>query len=437
MYMSVSTGTKTLDEVLGGGLPDGRAVLVTGTPGTGKSTLAMQFLQAGLDTGDEGLFISTEQTIDELHDAFFSFSFDLDHENLTITSLHARTGRTIEGDGDELVIERFEDGEVIGEGFSAAFTSNYIQQVLERYSDADRVVLDSVTGLEPMAQGRDTYRRGVLDLIQLFTDEFGATTVFTSEYVGSSPREQEIEVVSPENTIQYNVYGVLRLWREQKKGVLRRFIDVMKMRGVDHDTRQHEVGFTDEGIEVTPRQRGLPPDELNQSFLSTGIETFDTLLGGGFPQGASVLLEHDGVANIDDLLFSVVNTALNEEMSIGIVPRVNTSPERIDDLIRRGTTDFADTGELLDANRLFVIDALGAWKFHENVFDPRVEDAGLRYLFEQIRDKSAGEGLFLMLNTEAKVHTFGADATRQFRYWVPSAVLNRHTAVEFTTLQPA
>ncbi len=409
--------------MLNGGYPEGRAVLVTGTPGTGKSTLAMQFLQAGLDEGDDCLFISTEQTVDELRDAFDSFAFDLDHDNLTITSLHARNGRTIESEDDELVIERFDEGDVIGFGYSAEFSSERIQQVLEGYKPADRIVLDSVTGLEPMAETREEFRRGVLDLIQQFTTEFGATTLFTSEYIGTSPRDQDIETISVENTVQYNVHGVLRLWREEKKGSLRRFIDVMKMRGVDHDTRPHEIMFSDDGIEIAPRRRALPPEQLSTEWLSTSLYTLDELLGGGLPKGNASLFEHDGEANVQDLLFAAAANALRNDMSLVMIPRVSTSPERVDELIQRAEIDFTDGTELMDANRFFVIDALGGWGSHENVFNPRLEDAGLQYLMKEIRNKGDGEGLFLLLNTEATVHAIGRDATRRFRYWMPSQFL--------------
>lgn len=90
--MSVSLGNSILDEMAGGGLPARRPVLVIGGPGTGKSTLGMQFLQTGLENGDNCLLISTEQTVAELRDSFEPFAFDFDHDNLTITTLHPAAG---------------------------------------------------------------------------------------------------------------------------------------------------------------------------------------------------------------------------------------------------------------------------------------------------------------------------------------------------------
>ena len=420
--MPVSTGSPTLDAMLDGGYPTNRAVLITGTPGTGKSTLAMQFLQEGLADGENCVFVSTEQTVDELRQAFAGFEFDLDDESLTITSIHARTGQTFESEAPTLVIETFEDGEVIGQGISAAFTSDRIQQVLEQYAPCDRIVLDSVSGLEPMADTQEAYRRGVLDLIQFFTDDLGATAVLTAEYVGSSPRERSIEAIGRDNTVQYNAYGVIRLWREQKRGELRRFIDVMKMRGVDHDTRQYEIAFTDQGVAIVPRERTLPHGIAGREMLSTGIDGLDDLLDGGFFRGEGVLLEHDGRANLNALLFSVAKRAMNERMGVVFVPRVDTPPETIEELLGRNPSG-PTREEMLDQDRLFVIDALGAWNDEYNVFNLQDGAGGIREPLETIRERSATDGLLLMLNTEAEVHTLGEEEARTTRYWLQSQLL--------------
>jgi len=87
--------------MLDGGLPRNRSTLVTGGPGTGKSTLGMQFLQAGLDAGESCLFVSTEQTVGELRDSFADFEFDLDAEDLGFLTVRKLRGvdhdrRTVE-----------------------------------------------------------------------------------------------------------------------------------------------------------------------------------------------------------------------------------------------------------------------------------------------------------------------------------------------------
>ncbi|MCJ7429336.1 MAG: RAD55 family ATPase, partial [Candidatus Nanohaloarchaeota archaeon QJJ-5] len=75
----LSLGDPILNRMLNGGIPSNRTTLITGAAGTGKSTLAMQFLQEGLQNGEDCLYISTEQTPAEIQDAFSDFSFNLDH----------------------------------------------------------------------------------------------------------------------------------------------------------------------------------------------------------------------------------------------------------------------------------------------------------------------------------------------------------------------
>lgn len=363
--MPVTTGVPTLDEMLQGGYPEDRAILATGTPGTGKSTLAMQFLQAGLKQGDDCLYISTEQTLDELRDGFAPFPFDLDHENLSITSLHARTGRTLENDDEELVIERFDEGDIIGAGYSASFNSTRIRQVLDGYKPADRIVLDSVTGLEPMADSQQEFRRGVLDLIQQFTTDFEATTLLTAEYVGTSPRANAIETISVDNTIQYNVYGVLRLWREQKQGQYRRFIDVMKMRGVDHDTRKYELRLTEDGIAVGPNRQRPVSHLQRDNLFSTEIDELDNILGGGLIQNGLVLVKHDGHVQLNEFILQLVKRAFDTSRVITALPSARV---QLDEIARAldGEQTF---DELLDNDCCYILSPVDiAGLAHENVY---------------------------------------------------------------------
>jgi KaiC/GvpD/RAD55 family RecA-like ATPase len=207
----------------------------------------MQFVAEGLRNGEECLYISTEQTFEELNDAFEDFAFDLEHENLTVTSLHATPGQTVDSEGErELTLETLEGGKMLGGDYSAPFESKYITQYLERFAPADRVVLDSVSGLSAIGEDQDTFRRTLLDFIRLLNDEFGATAIFTAEESQPDLTQQDIKTVAASDAVQFNTHGVLRLWRENVGGDYHRFIEVVKMRGVDHDTRVHEISFTHE-----------------------------------------------------------------------------------------------------------------------------------------------------------------------------------------------
>lgn len=405
----VETGSAALDGILKGGFPAGRTVLLTGTPGTGKSTLSMQYLQSGLEDG-LCLFISTEQTEEELRDSFAPFEFDLDHPNLAVTTIHAAHG----DEEGQVRMETLGDGPL--DDKEVSFTTDNIQEYIRSgASDGiDRVVLDSVSGLQPIAADDDQFRRVVLDLIRLLNDELGATTVFTAEYSGSGLGDEGVETLDEQGAIQFNVHGVVRLWRERIDGDYHRFLDVMKMRGIDHDTRRFAVGFVDSGLEIVPRQRKRSGAFTEYERMPTGIPGFDEFTGGGFVRGKGALLEHDGLAETSAILASVMGQALNEGKSLTLLPTAEMNPPELDGMLSASGHTAID---LLDDDMLFVLDPAGVWQDHENVFRLNDDEVGPRGVLGTIEERHAGDGQFMALNTEAKVQLLGADGARALRYW--------------------
>jgi RecA-superfamily ATPases implicated in signal transduction len=185
----------------------------------------MQFLQAGLKAGERCLFISTEQTRDDLRESFAGYDFDLDHEELAITSLHASPQGP---DGQQQVrLRTLDGGSVVDEQF-VGFTLSNITEYLQRGSAADRIVFDSVSALEVLADQEGLFRRYLLELFHTLTDELEATTLLTAE----ADRDGYAEGV-----LEFSTHGVLRLTREAVNNDPHRFLEVAKMRGVDHDPR--------------------------------------------------------------------------------------------------------------------------------------------------------------------------------------------------------
>lgn len=353
------TGCDKLDELLGGGLPEQRAVQVLGGPGTGKSTLAMQFLQEGVENGEECLFISTEQTIDELQSSFGSFEFDFHHENLAVRSIHATPARTMEEGEGALAIGSLDEGERTVGAFPYPFEPRYITEYIEELGPCDRVVFDSISGLSALG-GDPSLRPVVLDLIRLFSDEFEATSILTSEEPSSG------ESAGLSNVLQYTAHGVIELGWQRLHGSRRRYLQVQKMRGVDHDTRTYEVGFDEGGIYLSPsgRASGHAGDET--AVIPSGIEGFDDV-GGGLVRGHSVLLEYDGRAAVDDLVVGIAEAALDAGMAIWLITSPVMSAERVQS---RLSGDWK-VDRLLDEDRLFVLDGFSAFRTHHdhrNVF---------------------------------------------------------------------
>ena len=415
--MSVPTGSKTLDQILDGGLPAGRTTLVTGGPGTGKSTLAMQFIDEGLRNGEDCLYISTEQTFAELDDSFAAFDFDLDHENLTVTSLHATPGQTVDSDGDrELTLETLEGGKMLGGDYSAPFESKYITQYLERFAPADRVVLDSVSGLSAIGEDQDTFRRTLLDFIRLLNDEFGATAIFTAEESQPDLNQQDDKTVAASDAVQFNTHGVLRLWRENVGGDYHRFLEVVKMRGVDHDTRVHEISFTHEGLRISPRLRTHPGEFVPSDHMTTGIPGLDRLMGGGIVKGGTLLVEHDGQASPHSILTNLMVRAREEGYAIAMVPPVELPPKRLRTIIDER---IGDMEELMANDEFFLIDFANIWEnTKRNVFKPQEHDTdNPASVFRTIDDRRGDQSMLTILNIEAQLPVLTDDELRQIRFW--------------------
>jgi KaiC/GvpD/RAD55 family RecA-like ATPase len=393
-------------------------MLVTGGPGTGKSTLAMQFLQQGLSAGDTCLFVSTEQKPPELRDTFAPFDFDLNHDDLTITSIHARPGRTIESDEDELTIETLEGEQSLGEGFSAPFTSKYVSKVIEKNGPADRIVIDSVSGLEAMSDNSAALRRAVLDLIHLFTDSFEATSVLVSE------EDLTPETASPTlDELQYAVHGVIRLWLEPVRNDLHRYLQVRKVRGINHDMRAYEITFSDQGVQIIPRQRAVPaPFVSDENTMSTGISGLDTLLGGGFIRGETAVLQHDGRANVKPLMAAIVTQTLDIEGSaVVFVPEASSRPEKVHRLFA-GQID--DVRSALEENRLFVVDMINPQDTdYDNIFGVDPDQGGIEYLLQLIDERRGDRPLVTLMNTEAPARTLGEEQVTALHEWQEANLL--------------
>jgi KaiC/GvpD/RAD55 family RecA-like ATPase len=401
----VSSGVDMLDGMLGGGVPEERSVLITGGPGTGKSTISMQFLQEGLEDGDDCLFVSTEQTIEELRDSFEPYEFELDHENLSVTSIHAEPGQTLESDEEELVLQTLGDEEGFVEGFDAPFTSEYIVEYLREYAPCDRVVLDSASGLRVVSENARVFRRTALDMIRLFTDEMGATSLFTAE-------DNDGDDTNP---LRFTTHGVVRLYHEEISEDPHRFLRVTKMRGVDHDRRRVEIEFTEEGVALSPKRRSQPPALKQHKHMSVGVEGLDKLCGGGIVRGSTVLLQHDGHANLASILGAFVSTAVNRDHTLVLLPTRHLTPSRVGSVLEESGVTIE---ELIEQDRLYVLDMAGSWSEYaggDNVREA-TDDVGDAVSFFRSAD-TGGESTFAVAKTGAAVHRLGPGGARELQHF--------------------
>lgn len=364
---AVSSGVEKLDAVLGGGYPSERATLVEGGPGAGKTTLAMQFLQAGIEAGEECLFLSTEQTGAELRDSLGEYPFDLDAENLTITSIHVQPGQAREDMRDGFVTQRYTDdpdefllrtltGDADIDERWISFDAANVREYVAGLGPFDRVVVDSVTGLLSMSSDPELFRRSVLDLIRVFSDTHGATTLLTAERRDGPDG----------NLLRYNAHGVVEVTTESVFGSRRRFLSVAKMRGVDHDTRRYELDMDREhGVRLFPRERTRAEAVNPYDTVETGLEGFDELLGGGITGGAPVVLEHEGLVDLDVVNAGLFNRALANGASVLLTAPPSWNCETLDTYLHGDET----VRSLMNGDRLFVVSGRACEDMvEENVF---------------------------------------------------------------------
>ena len=397
-----STGVDVLDGMLGGGLPRNRATLISGGPGAGKSTLGMQFLQAGLAEGERCLYVSTEQTVEELHDAFSGFDFDLDHENLSYATIHARRGETIENN-DTYTLQTQEENEWLDRGFDAPFTGSYIEDHLRTYTPCDRVVFDSTSGLAVITEDIERYRRLVFDLIRFFTDEVEATTVFTAE---DYPNDRRGDV------LQFTAHGVIQLETDTVENNPRRFLSVPKMRGVDHDRRRVELTVREDRLGAAPGQRNHLTTLPEQRLTPTGIDGLDRLTGGGLVRGAGSLLSHDSRTNLTEVVGGLIEQVTDSETAVALVPTLELREHRLAALLDR--FDLSLSALLADDN-LFVIDQIGGWDTDRpNVFPQATTVDEARQQFAEIDSRC--EGWITIEGVSAMTHALGAEDARTLRY---------------------
>ncbi|HEU0204161.1 MAG TPA: ATPase domain-containing protein [Burkholderiaceae bacterium] len=265
----LTTGVAGLDEVLRGGLAADRVYLVEGSPGSGKTTLALQFLLAGVSRGEPCMLVSLSETAPELHASAASHGWSL--EPIPILEIAAAEERMHpEARYTMYHSSEVELGETIKKVLAAA---DRLQPV--------RLVFDSLSELRLLAENTLRYRRQILALKQHFANRGCAVLLIDDR--GSDSHDMRLHSL---------VHGVITLQRETTDfGPMRRRLQVTKMRGRTFSEGYHDFAIRRGGLQVFPRlvaaqHRAAPPAET----VSSGLPALDALLGGGLARGTSTLM---------------------------------------------------------------------------------------------------------------------------------------------------
>lgn len=262
----VSTGIEGLDDILDGGLTAERVYLVEGTPGTGKTTLGLQFLMDGLSKGETGLYITLSETADELDAVAESHGWSL--EGLPILELASEEGLNADAQQSILHPAEIELGETV----------NGVMEQVELVRPS-RVVFDSLSEMRLLAQSPLRYRRQILALKQFFASRSCTVLMLDDK---SDKSDQHLHSIA---------HGVVSLEQiAQEFGKERRRLNVMKMRGIKFRGGFHDYLLTTGGMRVFPRLVAAEHvGDFKPVSKSTGSPGLDELLGGGLVAGTNTL----------------------------------------------------------------------------------------------------------------------------------------------------
>ncbi len=262
-----STGISGLDHLLSGGLPANRVYLVEGDPGTGKTTLALQFLLEGRNKGESCLYVTLSETEEELKEVARSHGLSLDGVHI------CQLASPDPSSADTYTI--FQPAEIeLGVMVRGVF------EATERTSPS-RVVLDSLSEVRLLARDSLRYRRQVLAIKEFFAGR--ECTVMLLDDKTSGDHDLQLQSIS---------HGVIQLEQQPFDfGRARRRVRVVKLRGVAAVDGYHDFRIRHGGIDVYPQLRpDDKPRRRETDLVRSGLPELDAILGGGLSWGTCTLL---------------------------------------------------------------------------------------------------------------------------------------------------
>jgi circadian clock protein KaiC len=264
------TGIAGVDEVLGGGIARNRLHLLEGSPGTGKTTIALQFLLRGAEAGESGIYVSLAETEQELRDGAASHGWGIGDRIEIFELVSPESAMDPEQSQSLLYSSDLELGETI----------KRILQAIERLKPK-RVVIDSLSEIRLLAQSSLRYRRQILALKHYFAQHQSTVIMLDDLTTESSDRAV--------HSIAHSVIHLDQL--APIYGGERRRLRVVKCRGQAFRSGFHDYVIAPGGVRLFPR---LVSAEHRAGFsgllLESGIRELDKLLGGGIAAGSSTLI---------------------------------------------------------------------------------------------------------------------------------------------------
>ena len=293
----VGTGCAGLDDILNGGLPSGRIYLIEGDPGSGKTTLALQFLCEGVAKGEKVLYITLSESRADL--------------------THAAEAHGFSSEGIEIIELLPNENDLLPEQQYTVFhpaeieLNDRMQRIVTEFQRIRpaRMVIDALSELRMLAKDPLRYRRQILSMKD-FMAEQNCTILLLDD---RTSRDSDLQL----HSIVHGVVSMNKVPREY--GKTRRQIEIVKLRGIPYREGYHDYAIITGGVVVFPRlvaadsRSELPPDPV-----SSGIPELDSLTGGGLDRGTSTLLIGPAGCGKTSLAVRWAATAASRGESCGI-----------------------------------------------------------------------------------------------------------------------
>jgi circadian clock protein KaiC len=323
-------GIAGLDDVLVGGLARSHLYLLEGSPGTGKTTVALQFLLEGAEKGEKGLYVTLSETADELQLSARSHGWDV-----------AGKFEIFELQPPESLLEESQQQSLIySSDLELGETTKILFDIVERVKP-DRLVIDSLSEIRLLAQSSLRYRRQILLLKHYFARN-GATVLMLDD----------LTTEALDKTVHSVAHGVVRLEEmTQSYGAERRRLRIVKYRGQAYRGGYHDFAIHTGGLEVFPRLVASEHRTLfHRTKLTSNLPALDALLGGGVESGSSVLVLGPAGSGKSLITLHFARAAIERGEKVALF----IFDEELGLLIERAKAMSIDIEEMRDAGNLTI-----------------------------------------------------------------------------------
>ncbi|HVL82285.1 MAG TPA: circadian clock protein KaiC [Actinomycetota bacterium] len=264
----VPTGIEGLDLISRGGFPRGRTTVFAGSAGTAKTVIACQFLHRGAELGEPGVFVTFEESAADIARNVSAFGWDLQghvaSDRWAFVDASPRPGESVE----------------LGPDYDLGGLMSRIEHAVKKVG-AKRVAIDSVGAIFSQLTDASIIRRELFAIMWSLR-EMGVTSLVTVERAEGS----EVGRFGVEEFVADNV---ILLRNRLDSDNRRRTVEILKMRGTDHQKGEYPFTVTSQGVQVIPLSAMQLTQGAANERISTGVSGLDAMSGGGFFRDAMVL----------------------------------------------------------------------------------------------------------------------------------------------------